>query len=236
MLPGIRELVMHAVNAEGTWLHGWLWSLRFAQIEAEVALARSEWREAVPLATASIDAGRARMRPKYESAGLATRAQALAALGRKREAIADLTATVEVARGTGDPAMFVRAAATRLRVEADASLADEAQHAVVRILGAVSNPQMRRCFEHSETVRLILGTRGADAKGRLQRPSYPAGLSEREVEVLRLVAAGKSNAQIADELVISLNTVQRHVGNILSKTDLANRTQAASYAHRAGIV
>jgi DNA-binding NarL/FixJ family response regulator len=56
------------------------------------------------------------------------------------------------------------------------------------------------------------------------------------VEVLRLVAAGKSNTQIAAELVISVNTVQRHVGNILSKTGLANRTQAASYAHQAGIV
>ena len=53
---------------------------------------------------------------------------------------------------------------------------------------------------------------------------------------MRLVAAGKSNAQIADELVISVNTVQRHVGNILSKTGVANRTQAAAYAHAAGIV
>ena len=52
----------------------------------------------------------------------------------------------------------------------------------------------------------------------------------------RLVAAGKSNAQIADELVISVNTVQRHVGNILNKTGLTNRTRAASYAHRVGIV
>jgi DNA-binding NarL/FixJ family response regulator len=70
----------------------------------------------------------------------------------------------------------------------------------------------------------------------VQPPTYPDGLSEREAEVLRLVATGKSNAQIADELVISVNTVQRHVGNILSKTGLGNRTQAASYAYRAGIV
>jgi DNA-binding NarL/FixJ family response regulator len=85
-------------------------------------------------------------------------------------------------------------------------------------------------------VQFINSTRGPDAKSRTQRPSYPDGLSEREVEVLRLVAAGKTNALIADELVISVNTVQRHVGNILNKTRLANRTQAASYAQRAGIV
>jgi DNA-binding CsgD family transcriptional regulator/pimeloyl-ACP methyl ester carboxylesterase len=65
--------------------------------------------------------------------------------------------------------------------------------------------------------------------------ALPDGLSVREGEVLRLVAAGKSNPQIADELVISLNTVQRHVSNILAKTGLANRTEAASYATRHGL-
>jgi DNA-binding CsgD family transcriptional regulator/pimeloyl-ACP methyl ester carboxylesterase len=63
----------------------------------------------------------------------------------------------------------------------------------------------------------------------------PNGLSAREVEVLRLIAAGKSNPQIADELVISLNTVQRHVSNILAKTGLANRAEAASFATRHGL-
>jgi DNA-binding NarL/FixJ family response regulator len=63
----------------------------------------------------------------------------------------------------------------------------------------------------------------------------PSGLSAREVEVLRLIAAGKSNPQIADELVISLNTVQRHVSNILAKTGLANRAEAASFATRHGL-
>jgi DNA-binding CsgD family transcriptional regulator len=61
------------------------------------------------------------------------------------------------------------------------------------------------------------------------------GLSQREVEVLRLVAAGKTNQEIADALVISLNTVFRHVSNILTKTGLTNRTEAAAYAHRLGL-
>jgi DNA-binding NarL/FixJ family response regulator len=63
-----------------------------------------------------------------------------------------------------------------------------------------------------------------------------SGLSHREVEVLRLIAAGKSNAQIADELVISQNTVIRHVSNIFGKIGAANRAEAASYATRNGIV
>ena len=61
------------------------------------------------------------------------------------------------------------------------------------------------------------------------------GLSQREVEVLHLIAAGRSNQQIADELVISLNTVRRHVSNIFDKTGVANRAQAAVYAKDHGI-
>jgi DNA-binding NarL/FixJ family response regulator len=66
---------------------------------------------------------------------------------------------------------------------------------------------------------------------RREARGYPDGLSEREVEVLRLVAAGRSNQQIADQLVISLNTVARHVSNIFTKTGAANRTEASAYAH-----
>jgi len=56
-------------------------------------------------------------------------------------------------------------------------------------------------------------------------------LSPREAEVLRLVASGRSNQQIADDLVISLNTVERHVSNIFDKIGAVNRTEAASFAH-----
>lgn len=65
--------------------------------------------------------------------------------------------------------------------------------------------------------------------------ALPDGLSAREVEVLRLVATGKSNAEIAAELVLSLHTVIRHVSNIFAKIGAANRTEAATYAHRQGL-
>ncbi len=61
-------------------------------------------------------------------------------------------------------------------------------------------------------------------------------MTAREVEVLRLVAAGKSNQDIADALVITLRTAGNHVANILNKTGLANRTEAAAYAIRQDIV
>jgi len=60
-------------------------------------------------------------------------------------------------------------------------------------------------------------------------------LTERELEVLGLIAKGKSNQEIADELVISEATVRTHVSNILGKLHLASRTQAALYALREGL-
>ncbi|MFQ6030260.1 MAG: LuxR C-terminal-related transcriptional regulator, partial [Dehalococcoidia bacterium] len=70
---------------------------------------------------------------------------------------------------------------------------------------------------------------------RTRATAFPSGLTEREVEVLRLVAAGKSNREIADELIISLRTVANHVANILTKTNSANRAEAASFATREGL-
>jgi len=61
-------------------------------------------------------------------------------------------------------------------------------------------------------------------------------LTERELEILKLVAQGLSNQEIAEKLVISERTVRTHVSNILSKLHLANRTQAALYALREGFV
>ncbi|MEE8443607.1 MAG: response regulator transcription factor [Dehalococcoidia bacterium] len=61
------------------------------------------------------------------------------------------------------------------------------------------------------------------------------GLSPREVEVLQLVAEGASNNDIASSLIISENTVKTHLRNIMDKLHLANRSQAAAYAVRAGL-
>jgi DNA-binding CsgD family transcriptional regulator len=63
----------------------------------------------------------------------------------------------------------------------------------------------------------------------------PGRLSRREAQILRLVARGMLNQEIADELVISINTVRRHVSNILDKTGVANRAQAVAYARDHGI-
>jgi DNA-binding CsgD family transcriptional regulator len=74
-----------------------------------------------------------------------------------------------------------------------------------------------------------------DVGSQWAEPEAAGALSQREIEVLRLLASGHSNQQIADELVISLNTVRRHVSNIYDKTGAANRAQATAYAKDHGI-
>ena len=69
-----------------------------------------------------------------------------------------------------------------------------------------------------------------------ETPDYPSGLSLREVEVLRLLALGKSNREIGDELVITEGTVRRHVSNVYQKIGASNRSEATSYAPREGLV
>jgi DNA-binding NarL/FixJ family response regulator len=76
--------------------------------------------------------------------------------------------------------------------------------------------------------------------GQTERPEPGSGtttdLSERELDVLRLLAAGKGNTEIAQELFISPKTVKNHIASILVKLQIENRIQAAVFAVRAGIV
>ena len=71
---------------------------------------------------------------------------------------------------------------------------------------------------------------------RREEPNAFHELSDRELEVLKLIAEGLSNAQIASRLYVSEKTVKSHVSNILGKLHLADRTQAAVFAWRQGVV
>jgi DNA-binding CsgD family transcriptional regulator len=67
---------------------------------------------------------------------------------------------------------------------------------------------------------------------RVRLARKPAGLTTRELETLRWIAAGKTNKEIAEALSISTNTVAIHVAHVLAKTGASNRTEAAAYAAR----
>ena len=84
----------------------------------------------------------------------------------------------------------------------------------------------------SMATRLLKGV----AKRSMEGAKGEEALTERELIVLRLVASGASNSKIAGKLSISVNTVKSHLKNILAKLQLENRTQAAAYAVKSGLV
>ena len=96
----------------------------------------------------------------------------------------------------------------------------------------------RRELEAARDCFRRLGARpAADAVSALLAPaSSPAGLTPREVEVLRLVATGRTNPQIAAGLVLSEKTVARHLSNIFTKLEVGSRTAAAAYAYEHGLM
>jgi DNA-binding CsgD family transcriptional regulator len=97
---------------------------------------------------------------------------------------------------------------------------------------AISEFEAMAMRPHLERALRLRGRRKPQTDREAQ---FPDGLTEREVEVLRLVAGGKSNREIADELVLSTRTVERHVTNIYAKIDAHGRADATAYALRHGL-
>jgi DNA-binding NarL/FixJ family response regulator len=98
------------------------------------------------------------------------------------------------------------------------------------------NEAAERELEAAQTVFEELGADlDAKAVSDQRRSALPKGLTEREVEVLALVAAGNTNRQIADELFLSQKTVARHLSNIFTKLDVTSRTAAAWFAFENGL-
>src|ERR1041385_660439 len=86
---------------------------------------------------------------------------------------------------------------------------------------------------HPVVAKMVLQELSQSAQQEQQLTPDP--LTEREVDIIRLVAQGLSNRQIAEQLVIGEATVRTHVGNVLNKLHLANRVQATLYALREGL-
>jgi DNA-binding NarL/FixJ family response regulator len=86
-----------------------------------------------------------------------------------------------------------------------------------------------------ELTRRLLN-RFAGRPGSTQRPDLVNLLTERELQILRLVAAGSSNAEIAGKLFVGEATVKTHVSRVLNKLGLRDRVQAVVYAYETGVV
>ena len=171
--------------------HGFLWRMRIAVARAELELAKGHSEAAIELAEEGLMRSRQSGRIKYEALALEARGNALIELGRRNEGIANLREAIEVARPTGDPAMFLRAATLLLAVDFDGDILAEAEAAAQRIKSNLPD-EMLAPFEASEAVRLISGVR-AGVSVPASSENGPAGLSARELEVLLLLADGKSD-------------------------------------------
>ena len=110
------------------------------------------------------------------------------------------------------------------------------------VLKEVGPDELADAVRKAAAGEAVLHPRGAERVvrelhgARREEPNAFHELSDRELEVLKLIAEGLSNAQIAGRLYVSEKTVKSHVSNILGKLHLADRTQAAVYAWRQGVV
>lgn len=148
-----------------------------------------------------------------------------------------------LAAGVAAPALYLHAADDHLvpRPAAEALVARLANAALKVVPGKSAMDVWRnRAAVHDVVAFLSTGQQHAHTvpvrpANRSGKATYPAGLSERELEVVRLLAQGRTNRQIADDLFISLNTVSHHLRNIFSKTRVSNRTEVAAFAFEAGL-
>jgi DNA-binding CsgD family transcriptional regulator len=159
------------------------------------------------------------------------RALATSAAGSVLLAEGDPTSALPILRATESAWRELDAPYETARVRVLLGLAcaavDDPETSVLELEGA------RRVFERlraqPDIQRLDVLTRGPDKQA-------PRGLTDREVEVLRLVATGKTNRAIAKELGLSEKTVARHVSNTFAKIDVPSRAAATAYAYQHGLV
>jgi two-component system, NarL family, response regulator LiaR len=105
------------------------------------------------------------------------------------------------------------------------------------LLKDTESDELRRAIKAAAAGQVQLSPKAAARLMReVRAPESPETLTERETEVLRLLARGRSNKEIAHDLTIGEKTVKTHVSNVLSKLGVPSRTQAALYAVRIGLV
>ena len=189
----------------------------------EVAIAAGRLPEAVAAVAELSEAAEAT--PTDAHVGWAEHAAGRVALaeGRTTQAIVHLRRATAIWQELSMPYDVARARvdlARALYARGDADAADiecEAARAAFVELGAIPD------------------VRSVDDLVHRTRSEWPAGLTDREVEVLRLLASGATNRSIATDLVLSKRTVDRHVSNIFTKIDVSNRSTATAWAIRHGL-
>src|SRR5690606_1617465 len=109
--------------------------------------------------------------------------------------------------------------------------------AIGYLLKDIDGNELRRAVRAAAAGQVQLAPEAASRlMNELRQPEQPPTLTEREIDVLKLVAAGRSNKEIGSALEIGERTVKTHVSSIMGKLGVQSRTQAALYAVHAGLV
>jgi DNA-binding NarL/FixJ family response regulator len=164
----------------------------------------------------------------------ALRALALAAAGEQADAVATLAEALTLAQSGGHVRVFADEGSPMARLLARLVAARGRDLIAAGLpvgylsrLGAAIEPETAR---PGSPVHPLAGSRVAVIPGLIE------ALSERELEVLQLLAAGKANREIANELFVTPDTVKKHITHILGKLGATNRTEAAARARELGLV
>ena len=157
--------------------------------------------------------------------------QALAAGGEEADAVAALAEALTLARPQGYVRIFADEGAPMGALLGRLIAAQRTEQTATSSVPPGYLGRLVRAFQQATTPTGPCARPGTAVVAGLVEP-----LSERELEVLRLLAAGKQNREIAEELVVALNTAKKHVTHVLDKLGAANRTEATTRAHELGLL
>jgi DNA-binding NarL/FixJ family response regulator len=207
---------------------------RYQLLMTEIHLAQDELDLAIQQAREARELARSRDIFKNMAKSLLYEGQALLGLGRTDEAIQTIQEAVNIADQIqhGSLRWKIRLHLARAHIRAGLANAADVQKAL-ELADAVARhlqgSELAPIFARSGML-LMLKAEISVIQSATSRPTLPDGLTAREVEVLRQVAKGSTNQQVADTLHISVRTVNTHMTNILNKINCDNRTAAAAYA------
>jgi LuxR family maltose regulon positive regulatory protein len=192
---------------------------------ARLLRARGRHREALGLLQESREAAEAEGRARDLVEILALTALALWASNEKARAVDAMADALELAAPEGYVRTFV----------------DEGQPMIPLLTEALESrrggrPDRPRRIPARYPKKLLTALEWDQARAESSAAKPPGPLSERELEVLRLIASGKSNRRIAEELFVSMATVKTHVNNLYRKLDARSRTQAVARARESGLL
>jgi DNA-binding CsgD family transcriptional regulator/type II secretory pathway predicted ATPase ExeA len=218
----------------------WRTGNRLTLCRGELALARGDGAQSLALAEEAMIQAMAQRTPKYVQQAHDLAGRALTTLGRHEEAVLRLDQAVSAAaaieyrtgqwRSLGHLADVLR---RQSRHTAAVERAADAAKVITTIAQRLHDPTLRSDFLAAPRVAALLEHAGAASPPRSHQ--LPSDLSEREAEVLRLVAEGLTNHQIAEQLFLSPKTVSSHLVSIFSKIGVSSRAGATRFALEHGL-